>query len=59
MQNRDPFILVLVDGDGMIFNSDFLRKGEAGGKQAATVLHDAAQQWAVSNVSLRTITMLN
>ena len=34
----------------MIFNSTFLRDGEAGGKQAAAVLHDVAQKWAIDNI---------
>ncbi|KAL8895583.1 MAG: hypothetical protein Q9192_003548 [Flavoplaca navasiana] len=36
--NRDPFVLVLIDGDGMIFEDDLLRKGELGGKEAAAGL---------------------
>ncbi|KAL9003416.1 MAG: hypothetical protein Q9180_009905 [Flavoplaca navasiana] len=36
--NRDPFVLVLIDGDGMIFEDDLLRKGEIGGKEAAAGL---------------------
>ena len=38
LQNRDPFVLVLIDGDGMIFEDDLLRKGEIGGKEAAAGL---------------------
>lgn len=36
--NRDPFVSVLVDGDGMIFEDDMIQKGEAGGKEAAAKL---------------------
>ncbi|KAL5397298.1 hypothetical protein PMIN02_002392 [Paraphaeosphaeria minitans] len=36
---RNPFVLILVDGDGMIFKDDFLHKGLAGGKQAAAALY--------------------
>ncbi|KAL1606346.1 hypothetical protein SLS60_003748 [Paraconiothyrium brasiliense] len=36
---RNPFVMVLIDGDGMIFENDFLRKGLAGGKQAAAALY--------------------
>ena len=50
LQNRDPHILVLIDGDRMIFNTNLLREGEAGGKQAATVLQNAVQQWATDKV---------
>ncbi|KAI4197462.1 MAG: hypothetical protein LQ350_005901 [Teloschistes chrysophthalmus] len=36
--DRDPFVLVLIDGDGMIFEEDYIQKGEMGGKEAAAVL---------------------
>ncbi|KAL9027410.1 MAG: hypothetical protein Q9196_004054, partial [Gyalolechia fulgens] len=36
--NRDPFVSVLVDGDGMIFEDDMIRRGETGGKEAAARL---------------------
>ncbi|KAL8686592.1 MAG: hypothetical protein Q9218_006995 [Villophora microphyllina] len=35
---RDPFVLVLIDGDGMIFEDNYIRKGEVGGKEAAASL---------------------
>ena len=34
----------------MIFNSTFLKQGEAGGKLAANALHNAVHEWATSNV---------
>ena len=37
-KDRDAFILVLIDGDGVIFNDDLLSQGEAGGKEAANRL---------------------
>ncbi|KAI4128669.1 MAG: hypothetical protein LQ338_002615 [Usnochroma carphineum] len=36
--NRDPFVSVLIDGDGMIFEDEMIRRGEMGGKEAATRL---------------------
>ncbi|KAL8716697.1 MAG: hypothetical protein Q9225_005995 [Loekoesia sp. 1 TL-2023] len=36
--NRDPFVSVLIDGDGMIFEDYMIRKGEIGGKEAAARL---------------------
>ncbi|KAH0547914.1 hypothetical protein GP486_008345 [Trichoglossum hirsutum] len=36
--DRNPFILVLLDGDGMIFEDRFLQKAEEGGKEAAGML---------------------
>jgi len=38
---RNPFVMVLIDGDGMIFENEFLRKGIAGGKQAAATLYSS------------------
>ncbi|KAI9774907.1 MAG: hypothetical protein M1840_000123 [Geoglossum simile] len=35
---RNPFILVLLDGDGMIFEDKFLQKAEEGGKEAGSIL---------------------
>lgn len=37
-QDRDAFILVLIDGDGVIFDDHLLRHGEVGGKEAANRL---------------------
>lgn len=40
-QARDAFILVLIDGDGMIFDDRFIQNGEAGGREAAGLLWNA------------------
>ena len=45
--NRDPYLLVLIDGDGMIFNN--IKDGEAGGKLAAVTLHNAILDWATTD----------
>lgn len=37
-QDRDPFVLVLIDGDGMIFSDDYIKLGEEGGRLAADEL---------------------
>lgn len=42
-QERNPFALVLVDGDGYIFDEDLVRAGEEGGSRAAVRLHDAVK----------------
>ncbi|KAI4189031.1 MAG: hypothetical protein LQ348_003854 [Seirophora lacunosa] len=39
--DRDPFVSVLIDGDGMIFEDELIGKGELGGKEAATKLWNA------------------
>ena len=45
LQERDAFILVLIDGDGMIFNDELVKKGEIGGKEAASALWDAVRDY--------------
>ena len=40
-QARDAFILVLIDGDGMIFDDRLIQNGEAGGREAAGLLWNA------------------
>ncbi|MCJ1453869.1 hypothetical protein MMC28_004218 [Mycoblastus sanguinarius] len=39
--DRDAFALVLIDGDGMIFDDKLLSRGEAGGREAAGLLWNA------------------
>lgn len=45
MQERDPFVLVLIDGDGMIFEDQFIKKGESGGQEAAAILATATRDY--------------
>lgn len=40
---RDPFVLVLIDGDGMIFHEHYLARGEEGGRSAAQVLRSSTE----------------
>ncbi|KAF2851548.1 hypothetical protein T440DRAFT_448823 [Plenodomus tracheiphilus IPT5] len=42
---ENPFIMILIDGDGMIFRDEFLRDGEAGGRRAAFQLYAAVQAY--------------
>lgn len=35
--------MLLIDGDGMIFQNDFIREGDAGGRRAAAQLHKAIE----------------
>ncbi|KAM5344279.1 hypothetical protein ACJ41O_012816 [Fusarium nematophilum] len=42
-QERNPFALVLVDGDGYIFNEAFVGAGDEGGSRAAKQLNDAVK----------------
>ncbi|KAE9983534.1 hypothetical protein BLS_004116 [Venturia inaequalis] len=38
---RDPFVLVLVDADGMLFHDDLVSDGAYGGKKAAKMLEES------------------
>ncbi|KAI0156454.1 hypothetical protein GGR57DRAFT_463470 [Xylariaceae sp. FL1272] len=40
-QEHDPFVLVLIDGDGYVFNDGFITAGADGGSLAAQKLNDA------------------
>ncbi|KAM4063667.1 putative ccch zinc finger dna binding protein [Hirsutella rhossiliensis] len=40
-QERNPFVLVLVDGDGYVFHESLLSKGADGGSHAAQLLHES------------------
>ena len=42
-QERNPFVLVLIDGDGYIFNDDLVSNGTEGGQKAARLLNDAVK----------------
>ncbi|KAI0539411.1 hypothetical protein GGR58DRAFT_239005 [Xylaria digitata] len=43
-QERKPFVLVIVDGDGYIFKDDFLQQGAEGGSRAAQYLNDVIKK---------------
>jgi hypothetical protein len=45
MQTRNPFVAILIDGDGMIFQTDLIREGENGGRRAADQLHTAIAKY--------------
>ncbi|KAG0648753.1 hypothetical protein D0Z07_4766 [Hyphodiscus hymeniophilus] len=38
--NRNPYVIVLIDGDGMLFHENLIHKGIEGGKEAANALRD-------------------
>ncbi|KAF4126406.1 Zinc finger protein, partial [Geosmithia morbida] len=40
-KNRNPYITVLIDGDGLIFQDQYVRQGVEGGKRAAYALRAA------------------
>ncbi|KAJ4983239.1 CCCH zinc finger dna binding protein [Stagonosporopsis vannaccii] len=43
--SENPFVMVLIDGDGMIFHDNYVRDGEAGGRRAASHLDTAVRNW--------------
>ncbi|MCJ1310117.1 hypothetical protein MMC25_003778 [Agyrium rufum] len=49
---RDAFLLVLLDGDGMLFDDELVNQGEAGGREAAarltTFIREHVQQTTIS-----------
>ena len=49
-QDRNAFVVVLLDGDGMIFNDDLLQQGEKGGKEAAGQLWSAMNDFVHRNL---------
>ncbi|TPX17311.1 uncharacterized protein E0L32_012225 [Thyridium curvatum] len=42
-QERNPFVLVLVDGDGYVLHDNFISKGADGGSSAAKMLNEAVK----------------
>lgn len=51
-QDRDAFIMVLIDGDGMIFDDRLVQNGEAGGREAAGLLWNAVMVHFQSDTGL-------
>jgi hypothetical protein len=51
IMEQEPYILVLIDGDGVIFDDSFLRQGEQGGKDAANQLWSVVREYASANLS--------
>ncbi|KAF2999696.1 hypothetical protein E8E13_002711 [Curvularia kusanoi] len=46
----NPFVMVLIDGDGMVFREEYLRDGEKGGRRAASQLDAAVREWIENEV---------
>ncbi|EME86585.1 uncharacterized protein MYCFIDRAFT_97817, partial [Pseudocercospora fijiensis CIRAD86] len=43
-QERNPFVLFLIDGDGVLFDDDLVSNGADGGTRAAQILNDAIRK---------------
>ncbi|KKK25468.1 hypothetical protein ARAM_006009 [Aspergillus rambellii] len=51
IMNREPFVIVLLDGDGIIFQEEFLQLGERGGQKAAKALYSAIEAYIAASFS--------
>ncbi|OOO10990.1 hypothetical protein OAory_01074600 [Aspergillus oryzae] len=49
IMDREPFIVVLLDGGGIIFKDEYLQQGEQGGHDAAKKLYSALQDYVSGN----------
>jgi hypothetical protein len=50
LQDREPFVVVLLDGEGIIFKDEFLQAGEEGGRNAADQLYASIHSYLKSNL---------
>ncbi|RAL14924.1 CCCH zinc finger protein [Aspergillus homomorphus CBS 101889] len=48
--NRKPYIIALLDGSGIIFQDEFLKKGGQGGKLAAQKLHQELEVFVANQL---------
>ena len=48
---RNPFVLVLIDGNELIFRTNFLGQGDQGGRLAAQALFQAVNEYAFSTIA--------
>ncbi|EAW19178.1 CCCH zinc finger protein [Aspergillus fischeri NRRL 181] len=49
LMHREPYMIVLLDGYGLIFKEKFLKQGEHGGKNAAKELSSALQDYITTH----------
>ncbi|KAJ5577985.1 Zinc finger CCCH-type [Penicillium hispanicum] len=52
-QDRNPFVLVLVDGDGYLFKEHFIKAGSEGGINAARELNEAVRELMHSTMGMQ------
>ncbi|KAJ5279118.1 hypothetical protein N7478_004490 [Penicillium angulare] len=51
IMDREPFVVVLLDGEGIIFKDEFLQLGEEGGRSAAKHFCTGMHTYLVNNLS--------
>lgn len=49
-QDREPFVVVLLDGEGIIFKDEYLQHGEEGGRSAAKQLEAGLRSYLSKNL---------
>ncbi|EAU37295.1 predicted protein [Aspergillus terreus NIH2624] len=49
IMDREPFIVVLLDGGGIMFKDEYLQMGAQGGRNAAAKLHAALQEYVTGS----------
>jgi hypothetical protein len=49
-QDREPFVVVLLDGEGIIFKDEYLQQGEDGGRNAAKQLEAGLRTYLSNNL---------
>ncbi|KOS37219.1 hypothetical protein ACN38_g11995 [Penicillium nordicum] len=54
MMDREPFVVLLLDGEGIIFKDEFLQLGEQGGRNAAKQLWKSLQGYVTTILSTLT-----
>lgn len=50
LQDREPFVVVLLDGEGIIFKDEYLQQGEDGGRSAAKALETGLRSYLAKNI---------
>jgi len=50
LQDREPFVVVLLDGEGIIFKDEYLQQGEEGGRSAAKTLETSMHSYLAKNI---------
>ncbi|KAJ5298520.1 uncharacterized protein N7443_006640 [Penicillium atrosanguineum] len=50
IMDREPFVVVLLDGEGIIFKDEYLQQGEEGGRSAAKALETCMRSYLAKNI---------
>ncbi|KAF9870504.1 c-x8-c-x5-c-x3-h zinc finger protein [Colletotrichum karsti] len=48
LKHRNPYVVILIDGDGLLFQEHYIKMGIEGGKQAAYALRSAVAEYVGS-----------